>query len=172
MNVSFSFFPFFFPFPHPRWSRSGDEWPCSVTAPNKTRCPLFVCVCVCRVLVSLSCSPFLSPQDPTQTNDANLTAIDEPTGAWLIIFSGGSGSRKSLQHARAMLTPMLIHRCVPGLFGWWRCRDLTRSPQKSSRNGDQSEGMKKWYLLSIKAKVEWIWVLRFSTSNLIKMPDA
>lgn len=30
---------------------------------------------------------FLSPQDPTQTNDANLTAIDEPTGARSLIFA-------------------------------------------------------------------------------------
>lgn len=48
-------------------------------------------VCVFRFPFLFS---FLLPQDPTQTNDANLTAIDEPTGARLLIFNGVSLPRR------------------------------------------------------------------------------
>lgn len=39
---------------------------------------------------------FRSPQDPTQTNDSNLTAIDEPTGARVINIRRRFGSKKPL----------------------------------------------------------------------------
>lgn len=55
---------------------------------TKKKVPAFFCASRFPFLFS-----FLSPQDPPQTNDANLTAIDEPTGARLLIFGGVSVPR-------------------------------------------------------------------------------
>lgn len=64
---------------------------------EKKRCPLFLFsfffFCGSRFPFLFS---FRSPQDPRQTNDSNLTAIDEPTGARVINIRRRFGSKKPL----------------------------------------------------------------------------